>query len=170
MKIYKKSELKLTNGLLVTKKGDVVTVDERIVEQANDLETLLQKTEYLAAQPSASPMPSLAGFERKRFDDNGNLYFSTVTPALDAKAEEAMAIMGEIDNMTTAEQANRMIDMFADLIRFADSDTVIDCEAECVDPFDMPTLGSILELTHEDIVGVIAFANGMAEKVEPEEE
>lgn len=170
MRIHKKSDLKLVDGLLVTKKGEVVTPDPRIVRQANDLETLYQKAEYLAAQPSATPMPSLEGFERKSDADTSALHFSALTPKLDEKAAEALALMEEVDSLTTVEQANQMVDRFAELIRFADSDTVIDCESDHVDAFDTPCLGPILELTHEDVVGVIAYANGMAEKAEPEGE
>lgn len=160
MKMYKKSDLTIVNGLFVALNGDIVMPDFRIVCQANELETLAQKAEYLAAQPAASPMPTLDGFERKSIKDS-TVKFTTRTPFMDMKAAETMAIMDELDDCKVVEQANSLIDDFATLIEFAGDDFVIDCGGDMLACFDTPTLGSVLDLKREDIVSVIATVCGM---------
>lgn len=160
MKMYKKSELTLNNGLLVSKDGDIVMPDIRVVDQANYLETSLQKTEYLAKQPEATSMPSLDGFKRMSIKDS-KVKFTATTPLMDMKQQEAMAIMDELDDMLLVERANDMLDDFKDLIDFVDNDFVIDCGNELY-YFDTPMLGSVLELDKEGIVDVIAHVCGMA--------
>lgn len=161
MKMYKKSELHIVNGMIVSKKGDIIVPNRHVVYQANDLETVAQKVAYLAGQPSATPMPNLDGFERKSIKDSG-VKFVASTPVLDDKIEEAESIMEELDNVANIKKANDMVDDFSALIQFAKDDFVIDTEDHCSPGcFDMPTLGSILELTVEDITGVIAEACGL---------
>lgn len=162
MKMYKKSDLTLNHGLLVSKDGDIILPDINVVDQANQLETLAQKSAYLAGQPEATPMPSLDGFERVSIHDN-KVKFNAVTPLMDKKADEAMAIMGELDDIATVEKANKMLGMFTALLDFVERDFVIDCGHELY-VFDTPMLGSVLELTKDDIVNVIAKACGMAEE------
>ena len=162
MKMYKKSELTLVNGMLVDKDMNVIGVDPNIVHEANALEILAQKTDYLMAQPPASPMPTLDGFERKSSKDTG-VKFNTTTPLMDAKAQETMALMDELDDVALADKANAMLDNFKHLIEFAKNDYVVSEDGifSCTRAFDMPTLGSILELTVEDICNVVALAVGM---------
>jgi hypothetical protein len=160
MKMYKKSDLKLVNGLLVTEDGEVVMPDVRVVRQANELETLWQKAEYLAKQPSAQPMPSLDGFKRKSIHDTDAL-FTVTTPLMDRKAEEAVALMDELDDMATCEKANALLSEFSALLRFVREDVVLGCGGEVPYLFDTPNLGSVLELTEQDLVDVIAEACGM---------
>lgn len=162
MKMYKKSELSIVNGMIVSKKGDIIMPNRNVFYQANDLETVAQKVAYLAGQPSATPMPNLDGFERKSIKDNG-VKFVASTPVLDDKIEEAESLMEELDNVANIKKANDMIDDFSALIQFAKDDFVIDTEDHCSPCrcFDMPTLGSILELTVDDITAVIADACGL---------
>lgn len=162
MKMYKKSDLTINNGLLVSKDGDIVLPDINIVTQANELETVLQQSEYIAAQPEATPMPSLDGFKRISIKDS-KVKFTTATPLLDSKQAEAMAIMDELDDVMLADKANEMLSMYGELIDFVDSDFVVDCGDQLY-RFDTPLLGSVLELTKEDVVDVIARACGMKEE------
>ena len=165
MKMYKKSVLSLIDGMLVSPDGDIVSVDSAIVSQANKLETLLQQGKYLMAQPEATPAPSLDGFERKSAFDINEAKFDVSTPVLDAKAEETMALMDELDDMATASKANDMIEEFRELISFAKADYVIDCGVPVCLRFDTPTIGSVLELTPKDVSNVVALVNGMVEEV-----
>lgn len=167
MKMYKKSVLSLIDGMLVSPDGDIVSVDSAIVSQANKLETLLQQGKYLMAQPEATPAPSLDGFERKSAFDISESKFDVSTPILDAKAEETMALMDELDDMATASKANEMIEEFRELISFAKADYVIDCGTPVCLRFDTPTIGSILELTTKDVSDVVALVNGLVEDVVP---
>lgn len=161
MKMYKKSELTIVDGMLVSKDGDIIMPDNRIIDQANHLETLVQKSAYLATQPEATPMP-LDGFKRVSIKD-GDVEFTATTPLMDAKAQEAMALMGELDDVVTVDRANDMVREFKDLIRFVGQDFVVDC-GDVIEFFDTPILGSVLELTKEDVIDAIAEVCGMAKE------
>lgn len=161
MKLYNKSDLAIIDGMLVADDGSIVLPDRRIIEQANELETLSQKHAYLAKQPSATPAPNLDGFERKSIKDS-DLSISAHTPILDMKAEEAMALMDEIDDIATVNHANAMIDSFSELLAFTKADYVVGRESDgMIELFDTPTLGSVLELTRDDILEVIFAVCGM---------
>lgn len=160
MKMYNKSDLSMNHGLLVSKGGDIVLPDFRIVQQANGLETLIQKTNYLAAQPKAAPMPSLDGFKRRSIDDSESRKFEVSTPTMDAKADEAMKLMEELDDMTVANQANEMLDDFKALLDFVTQDFVVDCGDQLY-KFDTPMLGNVLTLTEAEVVNAIAYVCGM---------
>lgn len=168
MKMYKKSKLTLNHGLLVSKDGDIVLPDYRIVQQANALETMIQKAAYLMAQPEATPMPSLDGFERRSIDDSETRKFKVDTPTMDAKAEEAMKLMDEIDDMATADKANAMLDDFKSFLDFVTQDFVVD-GGDQLYKFDTPMLGDVLKLTETDVVNAIAYVCGMAEEKDDDE-
>lgn len=159
MKMYKKSDLTIINGMLVSETGDIVFPGYDAVCEANELETLVQKAAYLAKQPSATPMPSLDGFERKT-ESKVDVKFTATTPTLDSKMAEAMDLMDELDDIETVNQANDMVAKFSELLRFVDTDYVVGSDGPIV-PFDTPTLGNVLELTKEDVAEAIAFVCGM---------
>lgn len=163
MKMYKKSNLSLTNGMLVSAFGDIIIPDARVVKQANALETIAQKARFLAAQPEATPMPSLDGFKRESIKDEliKDVKFEAKTPALNFEAARAMTLMDELDDVEITNKANAMLDKFTELLAFAKNDFVIDCGGSDVIPFDTPTLGSILKLTQQDIIDAIAMVSGL---------
>lgn len=162
MKMYKKSDLTLNHGMLVSKDGDIVLPDPLIVGQANQLETLVQKAAYLMAQPEATPMPSLDGFERKSIKDSDSRKFKVTTPTIDSKVDEAMRIMDELDDAKVADKANSMLDDFGSFVDFVTQDFVVDCGSQlCL--FDTPMMGDVLKLTEADVVNAIAYVCGMTE-------
>jgi len=163
MKMYKKSDLTLNHGLLVSKDGDIVLPEYRIVQQANALETMVQEAAYLMDQPEATPMPSLDGFKRRSIDDSESRKFTVDTPIMDAKAKEAMQLMDEIDDMATADKANAMLDKFKSLLDFVTQDFVIDCGDQLY-KFDTPMLGDVLKLDEADVVNAIAYVCGMTKE------
>lgn len=159
MKMYKKSDLTLVDGMLVTEDGDIVIPDVRIIDEANALETKVQQKRYMNGQPEAVPAPSLEGFERISNDDVTGAFVAK-TPLLDSKAEEALEIMEELDAIATTEKANEMHSMFKHLIQFVRTDYVVDTYG-FVEKFDMPLLGNPLELTMDDVADAIAYCNGI---------
>lgn len=165
MKVYKKSDLTINHGLLVSKDGDIVIPDIAIVNQANRLETMLQEAMYLNDQPKAQPMPSLNGFERKSIKDSMRQKFEADTPIMDAKQKEALALMDEIDDVTTVNQANELMTQLDRLVEFVGQDFVIDCgnELYC---FDTPIIGNVLDLTIDDVSKAVAYVCGMVEENE----
>lgn len=158
MKMYKKSDLTLlSNGYLVNGDGDVVVVDPAIVDMVNTLETEVQKAEWRAGLPSAEPV-AVKDFVRKSVDDEVIEDFKCETPLLDKKAEEAIALMDEIDIVSTVEKLNQVQKLYTPLFKFVAEDMVmsIDCAAPC--PFDTPVTGNPLEWTKESVQDMIAKA------------
>ena len=163
MKLYKKSDLSVINGMLVNSDNEVVIPVGNVIEQANFLETLLQKTEYINAQPKATPMPSLDGFVRKSIKDDlrGSMTFEVSTPVLDVEIAKTMAMMDEIDDIDSVHKANEVIKEFENLVAFTESEYVA---SQCDDTMvvcDTPTLGSILDLTKDDVVNAVAKICGL---------
>lgn len=156
MKLYKKNNLTFSNGMLVTKKNKVVCVDINIVEQANKLETLNQKIEWLKDQPKACSGPDFSEFERVHSGTKVKL--GTETPTLDKEIKKSLKLMDEIDHYNTTEKAEDVInDVFKELVEFVTNKEVIDY-CSVVSKFDTPTLGNPLELTNEDIIRIVVEA------------
>ena len=162
MKLYEKSSLSLFDGMLVAADGTIVVPDSKVVNQANELETLIQEAVYLMKQPDAAPVPSLSGFERKSVFKVKKEYFTAETPMLDKKANEAMALMDELDDASRATDINNHIQHFADLVRFAGADRIVCFEDNaCSNRFDTPVLGDPLKLSVDDLIDKIAFIHGV---------
>lgn len=164
MKMYKKSDLSIIDGMLVSDTtGDIIIPDVRIVKQANLLEDIKQKASYLSAQPAATKAPSLDGFERLSIKDKviEGAKFEATTPLMDIEAAKTMKLMEELDDMMVVDKANEFLGNFTDLLSFVNNDFVVDCGGDKIIPFDTPTLGSVLELKQKDITEVIAMASGL---------
>lgn len=162
MKMYEKSSLFLLDGVFVAADGTIVVPAPEVVNQANELETLIQEAVYLMKQPNAAPVPSLSGFERKSVFKIEKEYFSTETPMLDKKAKEAMALMDELDDATRATDINNHIQHFSDIVRFAGADRIVCFEDDdCFNRFDTPVLGDPLKLSVDDVIDKIAFIHGV---------
>lgn len=160
MKMYKKSDLAIVDNRVVTKDMEVVAVDDQVIWQANRLETMLQQAKYLAAQPEATPVPTLDGFVRKSTDDDVKGMFKAHTPTLDQRVAETMAMMDELDDAAVADKANDLLLEFKELLKFVKSEYVMDCGI-CRGTFDTPMLGSPLEMTEGTIVDAVATICGM---------
>lgn len=169
MKLYEKSGLSLLDGLFVAADGTIVSPDPIVVNQANELETLVQEAAYLMKQPNAAPAPSLSGFERKSVFKIKKEYFIAETPILDKKANEAMALMNELDDATRVADINKHIQHFADLVRFACTDRIVCFEDDDCDRFDTPVLGDPLKLSVSDVIDNIAFIHGVVAANENDE-
>ena len=160
-KIYDKSELTIVEGRLVNKDNEIVNISPTIVRQANDLETLVQKAEYLKGQPEEQKAPSLDGFERKtekKFPE-----FRCDTPIMDAKVEDAVEFMKELDGVKEVKVMNVMLERYHELVEFVKSDKVFDAPHDWTFTemkFDTPTLGNILEWPKSAVEEAIAFAFG----------
>lgn len=170
MKMYKKSDLTIIDGMLVNKDQDIVVPNQDVIIQANELEDLIQQHQYLSEQPAAQPMPSLDGFQRKSIRDDSDKVFNAVTPLMDFKAAEAMALMSELDDITSAGVANDLLAKFDKLAQFTKNDYVIDCGADgLLLVFDTPVLGNVLELTYDELCAKVAMLVGFTPDDELEE-
>ena len=164
MKMYKKNELKFVDGLLIADDGTIVAPSKKIVSQFNRFETLCQRYDYMIDQPDYSPMPSLDGFERKSsFGHKGG--FAVKTPLLDAKVEDTMKLLDELDGAKAADDANEMLEEFEEMVLFICNDYVVDLGVVGgeLERFDLPTLGDPLKLTEKDIIAIIGMVCGAGE-------
>lgn len=158
MKMYEKNDLTYKNGLLVASDGSVVAIDNAIVDMANELETRIQQADYLKAQPQAVDIPTLNGFERK--SEKEITPFVCETPVMDARTEQSMAIMDEIDSIAMTSRMNEQLKELSDLVVFAKEPTVFSAEQQVPHRFDVPTMGNPLEWDEDKILEFIARANG----------
>lgn len=158
MKTFKKAELTFKNGYIFA--GDeIVSIDNRIVKMANNLESLAQRAEFEAKQPKPTPV-SNEEFERvSEFDHKINCVAST--PELDKLTEQSLKIMDEIDSVEMSNKVNEFLELFNDLVLFVNEDFIIEATNQNhQERFDLPTLGNPLEWEDKTFVDVaIAVVN-----------
>lgn len=160
MKVYPKNELTYKNGLLVTADGDVVCLDNEIVDMANELETRIQKASYLNAQPEATKAPSLDGFERKT--ETTVTTFVKETPLMDKKVEDTLALMEELDNAVVTDKLNEQVKNLTPLVYFVKEDDVLSVEHAAPHRFDVPTMGNPLTWDEDKLMAFVAMSNGLS--------
>ena len=149
-KFYKKSQLDFVNGYIVDPvTSEAVALPDKVAEQLNDFETTVQKAQYMADQEEGRPEPSLDGFVR-RSDRKRAAEIEVVTPLLDAKKKESMAILEEIRTSCAADSINEILSGYEDMIEFLRSDTFV--EGTKIVIVDTPELGDPLKLTIDDAV------------------
>ena len=165
MKMYAKNGLKYKNGLIVTTEGDVVGVDNEVVDLANEIETAYQKAVWLKIQPSVCAGPDYSKFERKT--ETVIEGFVVDTPIMDKKVEEAQKLMEEIDSVQLNETMNNMLAGLTPLVYFVTDDDVLSCENAAPHHFDCPMLGNPLEWTMDTLINAVAIINGV-EVIEPD--
>lgn len=175
MKAFKKTDLEFVNGYLVHKDtGDVVALDNEIVELANELETRVQKAKFLDSEPEYCAGPDLSKFNRKHSIDLP--YFETNTPFLDIQVAKSLAIMDEIDEVNIVDRMNEVIKGMIPLVMFTKEDTVLSIDGQpTLTRFDTPTLGNPLDWDENTVGLAIATYHGVndmfnLEKEEEEEE
>lgn len=154
MKLIKKDKLTFKAGHLI-KKNKVVGLPVNVWLQLNELETMIQQYDYLKKQKEYNPGPSLDGFERKRSEyfDNILEVLPPETPVSDKRTAEAMAFMKEVDQVDKANEVNKTIERFRDLMLWCQHDEFI--EGDCYNPIDLYVIGNPLELTEEQVAQFI---------------
>ena len=173
VKYMKKSKLQVIDGMICNKKGEVLGINPEYAELFNELETKIQEKHYLDAQPEATPMPSLDGFVRKHAHGNIELPLIQVaeTPTIDKRIEEAMAFAEEMEDVHTAEQANKLYMDYALLFDFVENEKIL-VNTEAIVPYeiDTPEIGNVLELDKDKLATLIGYLAGVCECVELEAE
>lgn len=173
IKFVNKNKLQYKNGLLVDKKGRVVMIDETIIDQLNMLETKVQQQDYLKAQPKATPIPSLKGFERASIHDlNGFEVLPPKTPVMDKRIEEGLAFAKEAESAYTADKANDILRThLRALAEFvANDEVVVSYDSDVLTVIDTPTLGNPLTLTEADLIQAVLWILGVDADVHETEE
>lgn len=152
-KLIKKKDCKFKHCQIV--KGDeLIGIPANVWLQMNKLETMYQQFCYLQAQPKHQAGPSLEGFVRKSMiEDNMPYIKAPETPVTDARVEEAMAFMAEVDAVSSVAEANGMLDRLKDLVLWCDNKKFV--EGNCLEPIDTPYLGNPLELKGKHIAKLL---------------
>lgn len=152
-KLIKKKDCKFKHCQIV--KGDeLIGIPTNVWLQLNRLETMYQQFCYLKKQPSHQAGPSLEGFMRKSMvEDNMPYIDAPETPVTDARVKEAMAFMAEVDAVSNAADANKMLDRNKDLVLWCDNKKFV--EGNCLEPIDTPFLGNPLELKGKHIAKLL---------------
>lgn len=151
-KMYSKSDLKFEDGYVLTYDDEVVALPDKVAQQINEIETILQKQMYLAGQPKATPVPSLDGFERKSIVDLPEVKVST--PALDELEEMKRKVLDDVRNEMSAAAVNKIIQRFPEAFSFFKKDKFV--EGSEVVMIDAPTLNNVLTVDADALVSIIA--------------
>lgn len=148
MKLRNKSKLVWNNGYITTKKGKLVALPDKVQNELDLLEVMIEKNFHEQEQPKpAAPKP----FKRLGLE----LPLAPVkieTPLLDQKIEESMALMEEIDEANTAKKLVEITkDAFPNLARFVAEDEFV--PGTCIERLNLPMIENPLELDQEKFLG-----------------
>lgn len=150
-KMYKKSDLKFENGYVLTQDDEVVALPPKVAEQFNDMETEIQKQQYLKGQPEARPMPSLNGFERESIVKHAHI--EVETKHLDREVRRCNGVLNDLRNMAAADEANEKLAKYDEAIRFLHDDKFV--EGTEVVMIDTPTIGDPLTASVGDVIDML---------------
>lgn len=158
MRIVKKEDCKFLNGYIVDDDSNVVNPGAEIVGGINDLDVMLQALRYYQDQPEYSPAPSMKGF--KPVKGNSYVVKPDETPALDAKTEQAKAILEELDMLEKVEQTNCNLKHWSNVLDFIANDCIVDKgDSEPVLPFTAVYIDPVGDdFTVEEAVKIIGKA------------
>lgn len=151
-KFYKKSDLTFDNGYVLDSESNVVCLPDGVAEQLNDVETWIQRYEYLKAQPEECKAPSLDGFERESAFKRVRV--KAETPISDKRVKESEALLAELRNKGAVDSANAIIEKYSNLFDWLASDTFV-CGDKVV-RMDLPKIGNPLEVDAIELAEVIA--------------
>lgn len=163
MKMYKKEELRFEKGYILNQDNDILSLHPSIVRSLNELETRVQKVNWLEEQPEPCAGPDLNQFKRKSsFDIDFKCTHSN--HKLDKMIDEVENFMDSLDVDNKIERMNLDVkDNFGRLIEFIGNDTVIamtSCNPEEI-RIDTPTIGNPLLMTFDDFTYWIGLCYGL---------
>lgn len=146
MKMFNKSDCEYKGGYIVSD-GEVVAIDNEIVDLFNKLEEDIQHAEFERTNCGAAPCWIEPG-EFHRSSEHGKImpFVTAKTPELDKLAEQAIKIMDEIDDFANAEKVNDYFNSIKPLIVFVNEKFIVSGEQASQHRFDLPTIGNPLEL------------------------
>ena len=153
MKLYNKKDCIFEDGI-ITCDGEVVGVSSRIHQCLCDLEKAYQMALYVSKQPDAQGGPSLDGFE---FEDESKAdlpVYIPETPALDAKVQETLAYLDDLDSVEFCKHMNQVVGQFAKLIEFTQKDKFLPGNGW---KFSLHYVGNPLELTEGRLMDMLEF-------------
>lgn len=150
MKMFDKEKIEYKNGYLVCE-GEIVSVDNEVVDLANKLETDVQRASFKRTHGCNYDPCKVCDEPFARTTERNIPTLRVETPMLDKKTKQAMQMMDEIDAMEKADQINEYLRGIDPLLQFAENDFVIACEHGEQHRFDVPVLGDPTKWTLKSI-------------------
>lgn len=153
MKMFDKNECEYKGGYIVCE-GQVVCIDNEIVDLFNKLDTDVQRAKFEAAHRQA-PVDQDEAFAPK--SEHGAIYptIEAKTPELDKMAAKAVKLMDEVDAMESAARANEYFAGIHPLIMFVNDGFVVSGEQAVQHRFDLPVVGNPLELDKDKLSDIV---------------
>lgn len=151
MKMYDKNGCEYKGGYIV-RYGEVVCIDNEVVDILNKLEEDIQRARYnkevALNTPCSLPVEPFA-----RETERGEIYPYVVanTPTLDNKVEQTQKIMDELDAMQSADEINNYFAGIGPVIQFVNDNFIVSCEQGAQHRFDLPTIGNPLKLDEDKL-------------------
>ena len=154
MKMINKSECEYKGGYIVCN-GEVVCIDNEIVDLLNKLDTDVQRAQWEATNHPTVAMTPVEEFSPE--SEHGAIYpvISASTPELDKMVENSLKIMEEIDSVHDTSLANEYIEGILPIIQFVNDDFIVSGEQATQHRFDLPVIGNPLELDKDAVVSFV---------------
>ncbi len=151
MKMFNKSECEYKGGYIVCG-GEVVAIDNEIVDLFNKLEVDVQRAEFERKNCGTMPCYQDLG-EFTPLSEHGKImpFVQVSTPELDKLAEQGIKIMDEIDRVADAAKANEYFEGIKPLIMFVNDEFIVSGEHGVQHRFDLPIIGNPLELDKDKL-------------------
>lgn len=156
MKIYKKEDCEYKGGYIVC--GDeVVCVPNVVVSMFNKLDLDLQLKAF-KARTRVKPA------ETEEFEPDSEhkpkIKVTAETPLLDEKIKQAEELMEELDRYERIDKAKTFIKYLDPVVQFLADDFIVSHDNCYQERFDLPWLGSPLEMTVDTILEVVDMLDG----------
>ena len=162
--LIKKEDCVFENNYIICQ-GKIVEIPFPILHKLNELEELYQRALFVSKQPEGQAMPSLEGFEFESAVDEAMPVAVPNTPALDAKVQETLAFLEDIDEIEFCKKLNKLIEKFKPLFKFVRSSVIKDSSGYDQE-IDLKYVGNPLELTEARIMDILEFAAKQDERCE----
>lgn len=151
MKMFNKSDCEYKGGYIVCN-GEVVAVDNEIVDLFNKLEEDVQRARFEAENCGPLPCYKEPGqFARKTEHGSVFPHVTVSTPTFDKMADRAIKMMDEIDEMAKADRVNDYFEGIVPLLMFVNDEFIVSGEQGVQHRFDLPTLGDPLKIDKDTL-------------------
>lgn len=151
MKIYKKEDCEYKGGYIVC--GDeVVCVSNVVVSLLNKLDLDLQRASFKARTRVKPVTPE--EFEQDS-EHKPKISVTVATPLLDEKIKQTEELMEELDRYDRIDKAKARIKALDPVVQFLADDFIVSHDNCYQERFDLPWLGSPLEMTIDGMLEVV---------------
>ena len=162
--LIKKEDCVFENNYVIYQ-GKIVEIPYQVLHKLNELEGLYQRALFVSKQPEGQAMPSLEGFKFESVVDEAMPVAVPNTPALDAKVQETLAFLEDIDEIEFCKKLNKLIEKFKPLFKFVRSSVIKDSSGYGQE-IDLKYVGNPLELTEARVMDILEFAAKQDERCE----